>query len=243
MIKFQLSEGEEREKTCELISFCHFVAFGESNTFEHNFASDWEHVYRCFGHFDHLGGGETGFKATKTKSQFFEMIVKMPLSELPLIEDLLDVALSLNEYKWTTRETYTLSEPVSFHPHLESILRGLRLLDFNGLPSRKLALYLLHKYHFHHYNEILSPEIDKLVEDTAENTWRTAPAKFRADFITDMEIAPNWHCGQFSNTWRFGRWLDNSDTLRTYIEPNPNGALFWLIPHKIQNGLGNGRLS
>lgn len=245
MILFDLTERQERAATYALLFYIIETTMPDGDEFDTMFMSAGEAASRCLSKVDIADGHNGVVRLKLPRSDIPAKLDQRNLSELPYIEDVLDVAFCVaNQYDICPHGMKNLAEKVDFSPSLLRILTDLSLIDAGRHPAQEFVPFLLAHYFLVVERGNFDTDAMMVLDEMSRKTWRDAPDDFRRKFVERKDRWLSWCCGYLDESWRLGHWIHRSQKPR--LIPGGYNRLYSLVPEwiatEIWSDIAAGRL-
>lgn len=220
-------EETERKHATSLIGLMLDRSFGRRSEFDHMFMSAGESLGRCLEHLRAADFQGTLIVLTMSKDDILERVQHAPLSELPALTDVLDVALCFcGQYDLVPRITEP-DQAAEFDPGMSGILQNMGLLNQQLVSSRPFLSIMLNHHFLVPNASGWDERVSVLLKELCETTWDGAPSDFK-DAISGKSDRPiAWAEGYLAQRWRYGSWLTKEEMSRSIFPSHP-ALPFWV---------------
>lgn len=223
MVVFALAETEERRFVRRLVECILADSFGDSFFLESLF---WGNQKDMVGLVTAIGPASINgdrFVLHGGPDAVLERIDRFGLSQLPCLEDTLQVALGVSYHRHGRLPEW--SDPHSapqFEPRFRSILFDLGLVSADGVPDTKFYPFLISAWLLGPCKGTLfegdanwHPDVARVLESLCDRTWNNAPEDFRNRLRSNDEHHARRARGMLGTMWRYGYWLSEAELDRT----------------------------
>lgn len=208
-------EKTERKHMSSIYEFMLDRSFDGRSEFDHMFMSAGEGLGRSLEHLGAIDWKGSSIVLKIPEREGIAKIDELPVAELPLLTDVLDVLLTfLRQYAKVPKLTnpFRLAD---FDSPASVILKEMRLLNDEHVAQRSLWLFLVDHCLLLPAMGVWNENVCEELKRVCETTWTDAPEEFKAVIEGRSDRPVIWAEGYMRKHWRHGQWLTAQDEARS----------------------------